>query len=80
MAKTFAWTMEGLVRSGTLAEYARDRQTAETSGLAISDEVWDGIRTVAVTVVADPISSDLMQRYELECCGQTARYSVDARG
>lgn len=77
--KTFAWTVEGRVRAGALSEYAKDRQHAETSGLTISDELWDGTATQMVKIVAEPVGPDRVQRYEVYCAGRFASYSVDAR-
>lgn len=78
--KTFAWTLEGVVRAGTFAEYAKDRQQAETSDLTVSDELWDGVSMQTVKIVAEPVGPDRVQRYEVYCAGRFASYSVDARG
>lgn len=75
---TFAWVVEGRVRAGTLTDYAEDRQMAEPAGLSVSEMLWDGTRTVPAKIAVEPIESDLIW-YRIDCAGQTARYSIDAR-
>ncbi|MER7487991.1 hypothetical protein ABTY20_19195 [Streptomyces sp. NPDC126497] len=77
--KTFAWTLEGVVRAGTLSEYARDRQQAELADLTVSDELWDGTRTQTVRILADPVGADGVRRYEVLYGVLSASCSVDGR-
>ncbi len=76
---TFAWTVEGHVRAGTITDYAKDRQTAELGDLTISDELWNGSGMVPVEILAEPVGSDGVRRYEVHCAGRVANYSVDHR-
>jgi hypothetical protein len=76
---TFAWTVEGYVKAGTITDYAKDRQAAELGDLSISDELWNGSGMVPVEILAEPIGSDGVRRYEVHCAGRVANYSVDHR-
>lgn len=75
---TFAWTVDGRVKAGTITDYAKDRQNAELYGVAISDELWDGTKTIPVQILTEPVGADNVRRYEVSCAGRVAMYSLDA--
>jgi hypothetical protein len=55
---TYAWTVEGDVVSGTLAEYAEAHRQAHYAGLDVSPHVWDGDEIVEPLFNQGPYSED----------------------
>jgi hypothetical protein len=46
----YAWTVDGVVKAGTLADYASDLNLGDFYGVPVGRELWDGNRMVHVHI------------------------------
>lgn len=76
--RTYAWTVEGEVTSGTLERYARDWENAHYTGFSISNCVWTGTRTKPVTITSDGCADDYFY-YTIRVGKETVPVRIDGR-
>jgi ribosomal protein L18 len=76
--RTYAWTVEGEVVSGTLEKYARNWENAYCTGLEVGNRVWTGAHTKPVAITSDGRADDYLF-YTIRVGNETVTARIDGR-